>query len=93
MVFSDEYHLCTLSEFLQIVNKLHSSVSVNSIIIKLMDRLSKYAELAPENRYSFDSRDVFSIFQTKCKDIITKHKKISGMLAGLCFLFLEFFFF
>eukprot|EP01084_Bolivina_argentea_P140784 247437_1 len=76
MVFSDEYHLHTLDGFLSVVNKLQSSVNVNSIIIKLMERLSKYAEHA-ENREIFLNKDIFSIFQDYCKQIITKHKKMT----------------
>eukprot|EP01084_Bolivina_argentea_P227891 384972_1 len=76
MVFSDDYHLKTLDGFLTVVNKLQSSVNVNSIIIKLMERLSKYAE-SQENKEIFQEKDIFAIFQNYCKQIITKHKKMT----------------
>ena len=77
MVFSDEYHLATLDDFLQAVNKLQPSVNVNAIIIKLMERLAKFAEMSIENRMLFEERNVFEIFQQYCKKIIEKHKKMS----------------
>jgi len=76
MVFSDEYHLRTLDGFLTVVNKLQSAVNVNSIIIKLMERLSKFAN-ETENKQLFGERDIFAIFQNYCRDIIDKHKKMT----------------
>merc|ERR1719229_1079921 len=76
MVFSDEYHLLTLDGFLTVVNKLQSTVNINSIIIKLMERLSKFAA-ENENREIFQEKDIFAIFQDYCKQIITKHKKMT----------------
>merc|ERR1719229_2173710 len=76
MVFSDEYHLLTLDGFLTVVNKLQSTVNINSIIIKLMERLSKFAA-EPEHKQLFGQRDIFAIFQNYCKEIIEKHKKMT----------------
>ena len=76
MVFSDDYHLKTLDGFLTVVNKLQSSVNVNSIIIKLMERLSKYASDSDSNAI-FAQKDIFAIFQNYCKQIIAKHKKMT----------------
>mmetsp|Transcript_33853 Transcript_33853/g.54199 ORF Transcript_33853/g.54199 Transcript_33853/m.54199 type:complete len:848 (-) Transcript_33853:201-2744(-) len=76
MVFSDDYHLKTLDGFLSVVNKLQSTVNVNSIIIKLMERLSKYAA-EDANKTVFQEKDIFAIFQNYCKQIIEKHKKMT----------------
>lgn len=76
MVFSDDYHLKTLDGFLTVVNKLQSSVNINSIIIKLMERLSKFASES-ENKEIFQEKDIFAIFQNYCKQIIEKHKKMT----------------
>eukprot|EP01083_Nonionella_stella_P049958 133040_1 len=70
--FSDEYHLHTLEGLISVVNKLQSSVNVNSIIIKLLERLSiKYAECA-ENRETFLNH---------CKRI--KHKRYDHDVIAL----------
>lgn len=76
MVFSDDYHLKTLDGFLAVVNKLQSAVNINSIIIKLMERLSKYASES-ENKDIFQEKDIFAIFQNYCKQIIEKRKKMT----------------
>ncbi|KAL7790813.1 vacuolar sorting protein [Trichoderma ceciliae] len=43
-VFPDEFHLHTLDQFLGAVSRLNPHVSVKSIVIGLMDRLSEYAD-------------------------------------------------
>ncbi|ETO08946.1 vacuolar sorting protein [Reticulomyxa filosa] len=77
MVFGDEYHLATLESFLSAVNKLHSSVAVNQIVIKLMNRLAKYAEQGADHRQSFQDKNVFETFEQQVKEIIQKHTKLT----------------
>ncbi|ETO17053.1 hypothetical protein RFI_20280, partial [Reticulomyxa filosa] len=77
MVFGDEYHLATLDTFLSAVNKLHSSVAVNQIVIKLMNRLAKYAEDNADHRQLFQEKNVFETFETQVKEIVLKHKKMT----------------
>ena len=63
MVFDDLYHLNTLDMFLLTIRKLHSSVKINNIIVKLMDRLAKFAKSSNDNQLLFSKRDVFEIFE------------------------------
>jgi len=74
MVFSDEYHLATLEEFLRTCTKLVSSVNIKSIIVSLMDRLAKFAS---DNPRIFSEKDVFPIFQEQCAHLVTKKKKMA----------------
>eukprot|EP00485_Elphidium_margaritaceum_P000272 CAMPEP_0202697238 /NCGR_PEP_ID=MMETSP1385-20130828/10561_1 /ASSEMBLY_ACC=CAM_ASM_000861 /TAXON_ID=933848 /ORGANISM="Elphidium margaritaceum" /LENGTH=813 /DNA_ID=CAMNT_0049353637 /DNA_START=21 /DNA_END=2460 /DNA_ORIENTATION=- len=76
MVFSDDYHLRTLEAFLSVVSKLQSTVNINSIVIKLMERLAKYAAES-ENALKFAEKNIFAVFQTYCGQIVEKHKKMT----------------
>jgi vacuolar protein sorting-associated protein 35 len=48
-VFTDEFHLRTLSPFLSAVAQLHPKVAIKSIVIALIDRLAAYAAREAEN--------------------------------------------
>jgi len=74
MVFSDEYHLATLEEFLRTCTKLVSSVNIKNIVVSLMDRLAKFAA---DNPRIFSEKDVFPIFQEQCAHLVTKKKKMA----------------
>jgi vacuolar protein sorting-associated protein 35 len=48
-VFTDEFHLHTLTPFLSAVAQLHPRVNVKQIVIALIDRLAAYAAREAEN--------------------------------------------
>lgn len=48
-VFTDDFHLRTLSPFLSATAQLHPKVNIKSIVIALIDRLASYAAREAEN--------------------------------------------
>lgn len=48
-VFTDEFHLFTLSPFLSATAQLHPRVNIKQIVIALIDRLASYAAREAEN--------------------------------------------
>mgnify|MGYP001579303170 CR=1 FL=1 len=48
-MFTDDFHLRTLSPFLSAVAQLHPKVAIKSIVIALIDRLAAYAAREAEN--------------------------------------------
>lgn len=48
-VFTDDFHLRTLTPFLSAVAQLHPKVAIKSIVIALIDRLAAYAAREAEN--------------------------------------------
>ena len=71
-MFPDEFHLQTLTTFLQACANLHANVNVKNIIISLHSRLALFAskddgEGIPEDIKLFDifSQQVSSVVQVK----------------------------
>jgi vacuolar protein sorting-associated protein 35 len=48
-VFTDEFHLHTLDQFLSATAQLHPKVNIKQIVIALIDRLAAYAAREAEN--------------------------------------------
>lgn len=48
-VFPDEFHIRTLSLFLQACSKLHPKVNIKNIVIALINRIATYAQREAEN--------------------------------------------
>ena len=63
-VFTDEYHLQTLEKLLDTCATLHASVDVKTIIIALMDRLSRYAKTQRNEIEAVDKQiNIFGLFK------------------------------
>jgi vacuolar protein sorting-associated protein 35 len=68
--FPDDYHLKTLKLFLESCTQLQAGVDVRSIIIIMLDRMSRYAGEAQTQGEEFD---IFTLFKTYIDKILQEH--------------------
>ena len=75
-VFPDEFHLRTLDDYLSTIESLHQSVSVQAILVSLMDRIANYAK--QDGIDIPDEINGFMIFSEHVKNAVQK----KGIGAG-----------
>lgn len=74
-VFPDEFHLATLSEFLNACAELNPSVKIKNIFCAIIDRLAVYA-LSEEGSGIPADFDLFKIFSDSAEKVITARDSI-----------------
>lgn len=74
-VFPDEFHLATLSEFLNACAELHSSVKIKNVFCAIIDRLAIYA-LSGEGPGIPSDFDLFKVFSEHAEKVISARESI-----------------
>jgi vacuolar protein sorting-associated protein 35 len=74
-VFPDEFHLATLSEFLNACAELNPLVKIKNIFCAIIDRLAVYA-LSEEGSGIPADFDLFKIFSDAAEKVITARENI-----------------
>ncbi|CAI5441091.1 unnamed protein product [Caenorhabditis angaria] len=71
-VFSDDFHLSTLNEFLAACGQLVPEVNVKNVLIALIDRLALYTTSSIEGQSAAapSKMELFEIFSAQAKDLI-----------------------
>lgn len=77
-VFTDEFHLFTLSPFLSATAALHPRVNIKSIVIALIDRLASYAAREAENESPEDRKRGEEDAAKRLSDKISARKRLGA---------------
>jgi vacuolar protein sorting-associated protein 35 len=82
-VFTDEYHLQTLEKILDACTTLNPNVDVKTIIIALMDRLSRYAKVQRNEIEAVDKQiNIFGLFKKSINKLL-EEQGVTGELKKL----------
>ena len=80
-VFTDEFHLYTLGQFLSATAQLHPKVNIKQIVIALIDRLAAYAAREAENEDPEETKRQEELAAKRLAEKV-KARRVNGAVNG-----------
>jgi hypothetical protein len=83
-VFPDDFQLATLDEFMAMCSQLVRGVNLKTILVSVLDRLTRYAGLSEANAADVRSANTFRTFRNHLPTVLSRQRTSLSVADRIC---------